>query len=972
MKLAKFKGILGATVLIACSSMYAVESVYKTGANNFSGVITSTAKALDRYTGSLYIGSDGEGGGDGNYALAYAGRSDTSFTALATDTDLTGSSIKTIALLRTGGNNTAATHVAFITTNTGRTVHSLNVSDKTFQQAGVSGGYYLTDNQGGVADELTYMTTSSNHAFVRVVATGGNEPIAKWNGLANVSNSPFMTVQGDDTTSSTLLSRISLEVAETDSLNELTVSDMAWDPDIERLFITCTIVVPNDNTGYALVKGKFNTTDTSLINLEKIIKENSTTHVAYYSPRTNDDTAIFAFSQPAGNVATQKIILHKVRVMTTSTGLKYLILNGSVNSGNDVEGDRIYSLRISYTGSGDLNPGDIIRHDIYNETHLPNDYNNTDHVIGVTVGGSEAFWDTTISVSDMEVVGDAVYVSVVGNPGRTGSADTLDYSNKIGILKSQALFDHEGKIVAWTPWENVFPTGIDNTTGDDVPFFDVDAKTGKIWRGSGGDDAAGGLGKAITRTKWDLADTAATSLQYQLANNLGNGCFCSLDLTVSTTGIAVNDTQGHNSFVLFGGIEKVAFARTTQGLIGATTTDFSAAADFLVTGPDDMAGAGAVRTLGYSYNATRNQGYFFAGTDKGLFAYAKGSGAGYNADLGLTALNSGELFQASDSSVWQRVASNVLTSTVAISQIVTTTADAIHFIVKDTQTINGIDDRLYEMQLADSITTMVPKIIARSGQGGLPDNAVFSGCAIITTTNYLKSLDISTKPLIAILSTNDGLWTSTCDVRHLVGAQGTGVTISGTEWLQISATNNIPMHSLHNIKRNDVLGMIEEGGDYQPFRNTSFYGLPFIDDTRGLGLFENSTILQAGLDSAALANFADAGNTQPVQANPSTTSEAASARRFALNSDSTNFSNIDFAVNLYNEGGRRFFARFSPTESGVYSSIRMLPYNATEWNMTTPAADGDLGTVTRVHFIENISGLGKIVAGTDSGVIFLE
>jgi hypothetical protein len=97
------------------------------------------------------------------------------------------------------------------------------------------------------------------------------------------------------------------------------------------------------------------------------------------------------------------------------------------------------------------------------------------------VGASTLPISSANSISDMVVIGDAVYVSFVTAP---------DAENETGIWSSQALFDDTGKIIRWTPWTkrtiplNAFP-GITlpggNTHNGSIKFFDIDGTTGNIW-----------------------------------------------------------------------------------------------------------------------------------------------------------------------------------------------------------------------------------------------------------------------------------------------------------------------------------------------------------------------------------------------------------------------------------------------------------------------------------------------------------
>ena len=151
-----------------------------------------------------------------------------------------------------------------------------------------------------------------------------------------------------------------------------------------------------------------------------------------------------------------------------------------------------------------------------------------------------------------------------------------------------------------------------------------------------------------------------------------------------------------------------------------------------------------------------------------------------------------------------------------------------------------------------------------------------------------------------------------------------------------------------------------------------------VKSIRGLGIFESSTFLQAGLNSSATQANAKVGvsgtgsDVGAVRTNPVNVSEAVTARRFMLNENSTVFKNAEFTTYFFSDGARRFFVRFDPSDSSIFSSLKQLPFDADEWGATSANADSDLSTITRIHWIENISGSGQLMAGIDTGVIVLE
>ncbi len=935
-------------ITLLCNTLLAYETI----GSAFTASITGTTKVLDRYTGTFYVATDGTSGGDGANSLAYAGKSDTSFTSLAgTGTFNTTGGVRTIALLRNDGG--AATHIVGVVSDSSNSqsikqlaLHNLSSGAESIITEADLG---LSDDGGDPTNQITLIATSSAHIFARVVDILGTELTAQHNGIAFIRNDSTPTiVQGTNGTPALPLSLVAATLRDGGATNyaKFAVSDMIWDNDLETLFITGTgslAAADAANGHYSLVKAKITA---GALGLEIITPAANTV-------LSTDATVPFAILDiPNGFTAPFILGFHKIRIMTTSTGMKYLIGNGGLHSGANIKGNEFHAMRLAQTAAAGILTGDIIKGNVSAETALGADFTNADHQISTTVGAGIAPWDNTVSCSDMVVVGDAVYVSGIAS-GLARSA-TVDP----GIWKSQARFDHQGLIIGWTPWERVFPT-IDGTTAELVPFFDVDARTGKIWRGCGGNDAAAGRGKTITRTKWALANATANTLQNKLASDLANGSYCVLDLPVNLPGLAAAAANANNSFTLFGGLEKVAFVRTKSGAVNANTgiSAYNAAADYLLTS-NGLAGTGAVRSLAYIADGSANTtGYFLAGTDLGLFAYAAAAGTGFA--TGLTTLDAAPF----DDGTWQRAASHAITSTIAISQIVTCTGNRAYAIGLDTQTINGIVDRLYEINPGANVSSFGVRIVAESGKGGLPDNAVFSGCAVITTTSALRKASDLYKGTFGVIATNDGIYTSTCDLKFVAPA---GTPISG-EWIQITSTNDIAFYGVKQPK--DIRGIADFA--YYPFQTTHFNALPIIDDSvANLGIYEKSSFLQAGLSGNARQNNAAFAVTTQSIVPSSDTSGDAKNRRFALNS-STNIKNVELTTNFYSDGARRFFTKFNPSQPAYFNALRTLPYNATEWNMTVPDADGDLGTVTRINWIENISGTGQLMAGTDTGVIVL-
>jgi hypothetical protein len=149
----------------------------------------------------------------------------------------------------------------------------------------------------------------------------------------------------------------------------------------------------------------------------------------------------------------------KLKTMTTSTRLNYLIINGGNGAANAV-GNKIYALPL--VSGSNANKGHLAKLD---QTPTNSFTANTNFFTGRTldtaatvsadapinssnatkVGGGDLPLNATEEISDLFVAGDCVYASI----GTTTATDAT------GIFYSQAIFDEQGLIANWTPWQQV-------------------------------------------------------------------------------------------------------------------------------------------------------------------------------------------------------------------------------------------------------------------------------------------------------------------------------------------------------------------------------------------------------------------------------------------------------------------------------------------------------------------------------------
>jgi hypothetical protein len=592
---------------------------------------------------------------------------------------------------------------------------------------------------------------------------------------------------------------------------------MYWDETLETLFVagSVTTVVAADFHS-AIVKVRVSDTPETLLN--SILP-------AAINAAAGQSSTIFA-SDSTGLRRDPRIL--KIRTMHTSTGKTYLIVNGGIGDTDATVGNQFYALRYDYT-DGHVVQNDATRAEagsvqLTRGTALIGGFQRTggagvgqsldgDNVNSLNVGAGPAPWAVANAATDMEVVGDTVYVSL---------ATARDATNDPGVWASTAMFNKDGVVIGWTSWERVMPSdGIANFL-DMTYFFAVDAASNKLWTVSNDEEERNPF--RVNRTAWTTADFAATSLPGAIEANIVNDTHkditCVLDLPEATPGLGGAANNAHNSFVMFGAHEKVIFARTTSGNAAAARTitlDFSAATDFLSTALTD---AGTVRSLGWTRRAaagdaagTRN--YFLAGTDTGLWVYRDPTNEqGYNDADGLTVLNVAPFVNGANTFEW------VQFSTALISGPVTQIdcdGTYIYVVEQDVTSTNGIVSKLWRITRGADVTTMEGNatLIAQSGLDGIPANTLFTGFSLGT--------DIEGTNHGGVITTNKGAISSLFpNVLATLGAAGT----NPGKWLISDGTR--AYHGLIGTKRVPTALVGNDGAGYK------FIGLAFEDSTNGM------------------------------------------------------------------------------------------------------------------------------------------
>lgn len=167
--------------------------------------------------------------------------------------------------------------------------------------------------------------------------------------------------------------------------------------------------------------------------------------------------------------ASSEVSIHKVRTMQTTTGLDYLIVLGNVGApGTTLQ--QVYALPLVNAGDAanatqGLLANVLLAPEVFYTgsdaacSSLPQQFSRRSFVVPATQP-NQVFTDTSVQsvvgitslpagdITDIKVSNDVVFVSVA----------QADPNQLPGIFYSQALFDAQGAIAAWTPWQRVAGT----------------------------------------------------------------------------------------------------------------------------------------------------------------------------------------------------------------------------------------------------------------------------------------------------------------------------------------------------------------------------------------------------------------------------------------------------------------------------------------------------------------------------------
>ena len=627
----------------------------------------------------------------------------------------------------------------------------------------------------------------------------------------------------------------------------------------------------------------------------------------------------------AAAVATN-LSVSNLGIMHTSTGLHYLIVNGGHGLAS-ATGNQVWALPLVTPGFGASSAiaGTLadVTSPMFSVQASTAATLYTVSSIPAIVGNAVLPWLATTVPTCMQVVGDTVYIS--NNLDGTAVPST----DESGIMYSQAIFGAEGKIVRWTRWEKAAPVAMGTFnnavaagTDGSINSFGVDARSGRIWSvpeatGQNGSNVLGA--RMVKLSNWAdtlplvtnagvLIDTANGTLAAALAlpANLPEGVWSVYNLGRSS---ALWSTP-LACYTLFGGQGKVTFVRTDikNGVITTATqitppTDFTLAANLQTT--TLPAGAGVVQCLGYSHWALgATDGFFFAGTNAGLYAYSITGGVGFTPGAAFTGLVAGGV--TANTNLWTQIA-NVTGAVRKIRSI----GNKVYILARDNNA-GVITDTLYGVSVRTTVALINTNIetLAVSGTGNLANATVIDDFEIVSWTSGspIATAQAGGDLEQVILATNDGLYQSQA-LLGLNAAANTTQTLA--LWTQVDADAAFTL--LHSQNRLEA--------------PTSFIGSYIADSSDGKGTFTKSLVNQF------------------IAQGPIVTSNPID---FTDNVITDIFPSI--VTSYWSDGARRFIST-APGDGTL--NLQTLPYkvDSANFNMTAPLLGLDRVNGKNVHAI---------------------
>lgn len=923
--------------------------------------IPITAKVLQKSTGTFFVGLGAGTSGDGTFAISKALRpnflSTPKFIGIATNDLVNNSAIAFLAVSDQEKCKTIVTYVRGFPTAAFQQVFAIFDNGSGFTESINDDDTDLNDANEDPTAGIVQLAASSDHIFAAVRPETGafgddNSGIALMD-LSCTGTTIHVNIldaqTGQNGNRAQFLDAFSPQLTGTSGGGDVIFSTDAedvnkvafyYDDPFERLYIGVLISTGThvDDIGKSVVVSHVD--DNDALVLQAIAPDSAideiVDHVVVAKNAFDDDGP--------------DLRANHLSVMHTSAGPSYLIVQGGIGKTDEV-GNTLYALPLVD------NPSDPAVHGTLADKDA--ELQNFKFVIAATapdelatkiepaaqVGSTPLPMLASDQISDMSVVGDAVFISI----DKEASED-----NDTGILYSQALFAQDGKIIDWTPWTkraspmDLFPELEETVSG--VKFFDVDASTGNIYIV----EQEGELVGITAWTEFVVTDTVTdtTPLINKLNESLTYGCYSVLDLPQSVRGFT-QDGAPLSRYALFGGVNKVAFARISKAedtdpmdpelnTPQTVFTDFSDPENFLITQlPPE---SGCVQVLEYS-RCTADEGdtnYFFAGTDNGLFAFTNTHGEGFGVDI----LSTFTQPPFSDGE-WQKIP-EIKGSVIDIK----TSGLALYILTFETTAENPLKNTLYAVSFEPTLEEMFSPMFMNlrtlaqtKTEPVLGSTQLFTGIQIIATGSPDTETTADKEQLI--LATNQGLYKSNAQqTKAKNGNRGIADAEDqhGAKWQIVPKSTDSMYTGISGIET--------------PIRHTTW---PIrVADHNECASLDGSDIEQLS------------GNGDPDDA--TNTGEVGFAPLFFnADTDEPAFQALAPITYFFSDGGRRFFMVNPTALSSAQTKLSVIPFDTQAWDLSSPQTlkYPALQSIKRFFWVQTIGMTGQVLAGTDRGVIGL-
>ncbi len=324
-----------------------------------------------------------------------------------------------------------------------------------------------------------------------------------------------------------------------------------------------------------------------------------------------------------------RVMARNITTTTTSTGLSYLV--NSYSNGTDQQ--FVYAMPMVTMSSTSLNNGKIANLDSISQTFkivgsiyraqgfnavitdaAQIDINSSDPtvIVRMKVGGGSVPLPAGQYIEQLMALGDAVYITIQ----QSFAVDTTP-----GMFKSQALFDAQGRIMSWSPWQRVAGTD------DQILFAVLDKSTDVTMFVSGADS------NTVQQTVWNnTTDLTSCITATNSAMSLGNGGVQGL-IPVS------NQTPDLSGFPMI-------ITTGNAGVVITQTGSLDGEGNIVIESPQNTVTLnssfglqiGSVVTATFAHDSVTSNNWFFMGGDSGL-SVLSGDETGYTFNGQLADLN---------------------------------------------------------------------------------------------------------------------------------------------------------------------------------------------------------------------------------------------------------------------------------------------------------------------------------------------